>query len=136
MIWNLTVDDPQFRTSTFIGGKSIIEGVVDEAGMCTFLCFFSREKLSMKFSCRHVFRGLWTVLLFALILGPDLAMAAVEPQQENASEIPLPEHPCPDRQRPEWTNLNGKWSFRLILPTNIVFRADEVISGGSELVVS
>nr|WP_293167027.1 sugar-binding domain-containing protein [Allomuricauda sp.] len=27
-------------------------------------------------------------------------------------EIPLPEHPRPDFKRSEWTNLNGKWSFK------------------------
>jgi len=26
-------------------------------------------------------------------------------------EIPLPEHPRPDFERPEWQNLNGKWAF-------------------------
>ena len=28
-----------------------------------------------------------------------------------AQEIPLPEHPRPDFQRPQWENLNGSWSF-------------------------
>ncbi len=26
-------------------------------------------------------------------------------------QIPLPEHPRPDFERPEWINLNGQWSF-------------------------
>ncbi|MBC7923273.1 MAG: hypothetical protein H7Z75_19525, partial [Ferruginibacter sp.] len=25
--------------------------------------------------------------------------------------IPLPEHPRPDFQRPDWANLNGQWQF-------------------------
>ncbi len=29
-----------------------------------------------------------------------------------SGEIPLPEHPRPDFQRPEWLNLNGLWQFR------------------------
>ena len=29
-----------------------------------------------------------------------------------ADPIPLPEHPRPDFERPEWVNLNGSWSFR------------------------
>ncbi len=29
----------------------------------------------------------------------------------NAQEIPLSEHPRPDFERKEWTNLNGKWAF-------------------------
>ncbi|MEM9884850.1 MAG: sugar-binding domain-containing protein [Bacteroidota bacterium] len=28
-----------------------------------------------------------------------------------AQNIPLPEHPRPDFEREDWTNLNGKWSF-------------------------
>jgi hypothetical protein len=34
-----------------------------------------------------------------------------------AADIPLPEHPRPDFERVDWSNLNGKWSFRLD-PTN------------------
>ncbi len=29
-----------------------------------------------------------------------------------AQTIPLPEHPRPDFERPEWLNLNGPWQFR------------------------
>lgn len=29
-----------------------------------------------------------------------------------AEVIPLPEHPRPDFQRPDWVNLNGPWDFR------------------------
>jgi hypothetical protein len=28
------------------------------------------------------------------------------------ADIPLPEHPRPDFERPAWVNLNGKWQFR------------------------
>jgi len=27
-------------------------------------------------------------------------------------DIPLPEHPRPDFERPAWVNLNGTWQFR------------------------
>ena len=27
------------------------------------------------------------------------------------SSIPLPEHPRPDWERPQWINLNGAWDF-------------------------
>lgn len=30
-----------------------------------------------------------------------------------AQNIPLPEHPRPDFERPEWQNLNGSWQFAL-----------------------
>ncbi len=30
----------------------------------------------------------------------------------NENNIPLPEHPRPDFQRPDWLNLNGCWEFR------------------------
>lgn len=29
-----------------------------------------------------------------------------------AQTIPLPEHPRPDLERPQWINLNGEWAFR------------------------
>ena len=29
-----------------------------------------------------------------------------------ADSIPLPEHPRPDFERPQWMNLNGRWGFR------------------------
>ena len=32
--------------------------------------------------------------------------------QPAAASIPLPEHPRPDFQRPEWLNLNGTWQFQ------------------------
>jgi hypothetical protein len=44
-----------------------------------------------------------TALATALLLvGPARAQEA----------IPLPEHPRPDFERPEWVNLNGTWQFR------------------------
>jgi hypothetical protein len=30
----------------------------------------------------------------------------------SAAEIPRPEHPTPDAERPHWDNLNGTWDFR------------------------
>jgi len=29
----------------------------------------------------------------------------------SAHQIPLPEHPRPDFERPNWINLNGTWDF-------------------------
>jgi hypothetical protein len=43
-------------------------------------------------------------LLFILILTASLGLA---------QDIPLPEHPRPDWNRPGWENLNGEWNFRL-----------------------
>ncbi|MDR2137955.1 MAG: glycoside hydrolase family 2 [Tannerella sp.] len=37
-----------------------------------------------------------------------LGMATTAHAQQ---QIPLPEHPRPDFERPEWQNLNGEWSF-------------------------
>ncbi len=31
---------------------------------------------------------------------------------QSTEQIPLPEHPRPDFQRPQWLNLNGPWAFR------------------------
>ena len=31
---------------------------------------------------------------------------------DRMASIPLPEHPRPDFQRPEWINLNGAWTFK------------------------
>jgi hypothetical protein len=48
-------------------------------------------------------RASFVLALFAL-LAPSLVLAQ--------AAIPLPEHPRPDKQRAEWLNLNGPWSFR------------------------
>lgn len=40
-----------------------------------------------------------------------LIIAFLIPSTMNASEIPRPEHPRPDRVRAEWLNLNGVWEF-------------------------
>ena len=45
-------------------------------------------------------------LLLAVCMMAGLSGAA------RAAEIPLPEHPRPDFQRPAWQNLNGAWGFR------------------------
>ena len=52
----------------------------------------------------------------ALIVAALLAMASpsiAQPSCPGCETIPLPEHPRPDFQRPEWQNLNGAWRFRL-----------------------
>ncbi|HKI90183.1 MAG TPA: hypothetical protein VKA38_14230, partial [Draconibacterium sp.] len=33
-------------------------------------------------------------------------------KQQSKTEIPLPEHPRPDFERPVWQNLNGYWKFK------------------------
>ena len=40
--------------------------------------------------------------------------------------IPRPEHPRPDRFRPEWLNLNGIWQFKLDPATEHFFRKLEM----------
>ena len=50
---------------------------------------------------KHV-RKTWAVLAAAVLL----AGAAT------AEDLPLPEHPRPDFERPAWVNLNGRWQFR------------------------
>jgi Glycosyl hydrolases family 2, sugar binding domain/Glycosyl hydrolases family 2/Glycosyl hydrolases family 2, TIM barrel domain len=47
-----------------------------------------------------------SVLLVLLATLWACSAAAVE-------KIPLPEHPRPDFERPEWLNLNGRWDFAL-----------------------
>lgn len=46
-------------------------------------------------------------------LGATLALlsASSAHAQPRAEQIPLPEHPRPDFQRPDWVNLNGRWQF-------------------------
>jgi hypothetical protein len=41
-----------------------------------------------------------------------LASAPAFAQVPATEEIPLPEHPRPDFERPDWLNLNGPWAFR------------------------
>jgi len=46
----------------------------------------------------------------ALIALLTLSMT-VRAQDARRDSIPLPEHPRPDFERPEWVNLNGRWEF-------------------------
>jgi hypothetical protein len=57
----------------------------------------------------------------ALLLGTSVALlsastvhaqAAATRTAVHAESIPLPEHPRPDFERPEWINLNGHWRFK------------------------
>jgi len=50
------------------------------------------------------------ILEFILIVSGLLAIAAVGAQ---GADIPRPEHPRPDFQRPLWLNLNGTWQFEI-----------------------
>ncbi|MEO8337238.1 MAG: sugar-binding domain-containing protein, partial [bacterium] len=54
-----------------------------------------------------VFRMLRTLSLLAAFAAPIHAQTLA--QRET---IPLPEHPRPDFQRPDWINLNGHWQFK------------------------
>jgi len=55
---------------------------------------------------RHFFFG------FAiLVIGMFLLVTACSKKNETADNIPLPEHPRPDKERAEWINLNGYWQF-------------------------
>ena len=54
------------------------------------------------------------LLAAALVLeSPGTAQA-----QRVAESIPLPEHPRPDFQRPDWINLNGHWQFKFDAANN------------------
>lgn len=51
------------------------------------------------------------------MVGASVALAAsgslnAQPAARNTAQIPLPEHPRPDFQRPDWINLNGYWQFK------------------------
>src|SRR5262249_3472452 len=48
----------------------------------------------------------------SLPLAVALAATVVSVSARAQTEIPLPEHPRPDFQRPAWVNLNGTWQFR------------------------
>ena len=49
-----------------------------------------------------------SVPTLSVLLAAVLAAGAARAQ----TDIPLPEHPRPDFERPAWANLNGKWQFR------------------------
>ncbi len=52
---------------------------------------------------------------FGAIVATMMAAAPATAQVANAvsaAPIPLPENPRPDFERPQWQNLNGRWSFR------------------------
>ncbi|MES2734642.1 MAG: sugar-binding domain-containing protein [Bacteroidota bacterium] len=49
--------------------------------------------------------------LFCLTVGCRTKTNDTPVQVQVADSIPLPEHPRPDWQRKDWTNLNGTWAF-------------------------
>jgi hypothetical protein len=51
------------------------------------------------------------VALVTLVVVPFFAV--LQAQESNTPSIPLPEHPRPDFERPQWRNLNGLWQFQL-----------------------
>ena len=61
----------------------------------------------MSLSISHTLRA-------AMVLGTGFALlsASAAHAQTRTASIPLPEHPRPDFQRPDWINLNGQWKFR------------------------
>ncbi|MBN1441814.1 MAG: hypothetical protein JXA90_03845, partial [Planctomycetes bacterium] len=46
-----------------------------------------------------------------IAISSAIALFLLAPEVSSAG-IPLPEHPRPDLERPDWVNLNGVWSFR------------------------
>ena len=56
-----------------------------------------------------MFRGTSALSLAMLLVALSAPLGAQQP----TGAIPLPEHPRPDFQRPDWVNLNGRWHFRL-----------------------
>lgn len=51
--------------------------------------------------------------LLTMLVAPGTANAhGVGARAWRADSIPLPEHPRPDFQRPDWMNLNGRWQFK------------------------
>ena len=54
---------------------------------------------------RRAAAGVATALL---LLSPASLLSA----QSRTEPMPLPEHPRPDFERPDWVNLNGRWQFR------------------------
>ncbi len=51
-----------------------------------------------------------TITIFSATL--VLLLGCVSAALGQTADIPLPEHPRPDFQRPDWINLNGTWQFR------------------------
>jgi len=54
---------------------------------------------------KHFFFG------FALLALTGLFVLSCSKKASTADNIPLPEHPRPDKERAEWINLNGYWQF-------------------------
>ncbi len=52
------------------------------------------------------------LLSIAIILSLPLTIIPASAEDFTKTNIPLPEHPCPDFEREEWMNLNGEWKFR------------------------
>jgi hypothetical protein len=52
---------------------------------------------------------LHSITIILLVLLTTFQASAQAPVE---AKIPLPEHPRPDFERPEWVNLNGAWRFR------------------------
>ncbi|MHC4702865.1 MAG: glycoside hydrolase family 2 protein, partial [Planctomycetota bacterium] len=54
-----------------------------------------------------------TRICVSIVLACVICAGSVTGGEAFSSEnIPLPEHPRPDFQRPQWLNLNGPWQFR------------------------
>ncbi len=52
------------------------------------------------------------LLSIAIILSLPLTIIPASAEDFTKTNIPLPEHPCPDFEREEWMILNGEWKFR------------------------
>ncbi len=55
---------------------------------------------------KHYFFG-FSVLTFGILF----LSVACSKKDKTTENIPLPEHPRPDKERAEWINLNGYWQF-------------------------
>jgi hypothetical protein len=66
----------------------------------------------INFPSRNSMRRLVGGALLLTSSGSLVRAQSAVPMADGSAAIPLPEHPRPDFQRPDWVNLNGTWSFK------------------------
>src|SRR5215210_6076972 len=83
------------------------------AGMTVCQLTYS-PRLIMFFDPHLSYKNWFAIKLLSITIAFLLSLVTVPSQAQYPAKatIPLPEHPRPDFERPQWVNLNGAWRFR------------------------